>query len=98
MGTVQAVGTSSSSPSTSMTLTFSEDIAPGNYDLGNLFGAVTMAYTEGSQFFFSDAGILIVTVNNTGTDEIQGTFSFSGSEFLGGGTVEVTDGSFNIEC
>jgi hypothetical protein len=96
MGTVQAVGTSLSSPTTSMTLTFSEDIAPGNYDLGNLFGAVTMAYTEGSQFFFSDAGTLTILANNTGTNEIQGTFSFSGSELLGSGTIEVTNGSFDI--
>ncbi len=96
-GMVQLTASSVSNPTTSLTMSFPEDIAPGDYDLSSIFSDVSVTYTSNSQVFFSDSGTLTVSANNTDTDQLQGTFNLTGSELLGSGTVTITNGSFDIE-
>ncbi len=96
-GMVQLTASSVSNPTTSLTMSFPEDVAPGDYDLSSIFSDVSVTYTSGSQVFFSDSGTLTVSANNTDTDQLQGTFNLTGSELLGSGTVTITNGSFDIE-
>jgi hypothetical protein len=96
-GMVQVTASSLSSPTTSLTLSFPEDIAPGDYDLSSIFSDVSVTYSSGSQVFFSDSGTMTVSSNDTDADQLEGTFNLTGSELLGSGTVTITNGVFDIE-
>ncbi|MCZ4407690.1 DUF6252 family protein [Cryomorphaceae bacterium 1068] len=96
-GMVQLTASSLSSPTTSLTMSFPEDIAPGDYDLSSIFSDVSVTYSSGSQVFFSDSGTMTVSSNDTDADQLEGTFNLTGSELLGSGTVTITNGVFDIE-
>jgi len=54
------------------------------------------AYFEGDKYWVSNTGTL--TISSLSSTNVKGTFSFTGSGFLGGatGTKAITNGSFNI--
>ena len=82
------------------------DISPGTYDLGddatdNLTGTGAYAAGVGPQNTFNipsgDTPSGTLTIDEISDESVRGTFSFTATNGTTGETVEVTNGSFNVE-
>jgi|GEM_PF-2295962 len=73
-------------------------IAVGTYSPGQ---GVTVIYMEGadpSQIWgLMPSGTVIITSHNTSTKEIKGTFDCTVKNLMGGGSKQLTDGSFYMK-
>lgn len=88
MGTIEASG---STQTTTISLTFPEDIAAGTYTL-SAAGVYTAEYLVNSTAETVDTGELVITSNDTNAKIVEGTFEFTTSP---SGTV-ISDGKFSL--
>ena len=74
------------------------DIAEGTYDLADENTAILITYENENienGGYFSTAGEIKITKHDKGKNKIEGTFYFTGDNFVS--TVSVTDGEFNVK-
>ncbi|WP_298419559.1 DUF6252 family protein [uncultured Kordia sp.] len=80
-------------------LTVPNDITPGEYTFGDPGdGTPVGQYNVSQTETFIAEGTLIITVHNTESNRIEGTFSFTARPFLGdpNPTYDITEGTFGV--
>lgn len=80
-----------------ITMSFSEDVVPGTYPIGDLGTEAYGTYTVSLRSFVSSSGTLKITSHNKTTRRVEGTFSFDAVDFmeeLPGHTI--TQGTFAV--
>jgi hypothetical protein len=95
-GSISITGTSDDGSTISLTIP-GDASAGSSYDPGDLFGgsAATFGSLQGA-FLAVVGSTLEVTSHDTNANTITGTFSFEGEPFFGSGTVNVTNGNFDV--
>ncbi|HPS62859.1 MAG TPA: hypothetical protein PLK82_07350 [Bacteroidales bacterium] len=68
----------------------------GTYPAGKNFDGVWMTYDEGLDFYDSESGSLVLTTCDTVSNKIEGTFHFTGKNFSGTATRNITEGSLMV--
>jgi len=101
LGTLSIAGTELGGTNENITLVLSFVSGPGTYPLGvNILtnAGGTGAYTQAPSTFITtltgEAGVVTITTRTN--TRIAGTFSFEATEISGPGTVNVTNGKFDI--
>ena len=68
----------------------------GTYDF-DLFAEYVGIYAKSiNSSYMAESGKLVIQEHNKSAKKIKGTFQFKASDILGGGSVQVTNGSFSI--
>ena len=75
-------------------LTIDSDLGPGTYDFG--VTSVTGQYNVNNTPMVASSGELTITNHNTTDNVLEGTFYFEASDFIGGGSKSLTNGSFSV--
>lgn len=74
------------------------DIAEGTYDLSDDNTQIVIMYEDGNAengAYFATAGELKVNKHDKGSNKLEGTFHFTGTNFAS--TVDVTGGEFDVK-
>jgi hypothetical protein len=79
----------------SLILSLPDDISPGTYAEDG--DEIILRYQPSfSDFYLTTEGTVTVSAHDTEANTIQGTFSFTSTEALGTGVIEITNGSFDV--
>jgi hypothetical protein len=80
-----------------ITITFDDNIAVGNHEIGELGDEIYATYTASLSSFVSTSGTLKITKNDTSAKRVEGTFSFEAEPFFEEGDGHtITAGSFSV--
>ncbi|WP_046757959.1 DUF6252 family protein [Kordia jejudonensis] len=83
----------------SISVTVPNDIVPGDYTFGFPSGTdpVGLFNESDTESFLADTGTLTITVHDTATNRIEGTFNFTGTLLLDPSNArEITEGDFKV--
>jgi len=68
----------------------------GTYDFDLFTGYVGIYAKSINSSYMAESGKLVIQEHNKSAKKIRGTFQFKASDILGGGSVQITNGSFSI--
>jgi hypothetical protein len=79
-----------------VTISLPQGASTGSHDVGGVSGYMA-AYSDGATGYSGTAGTIVLNSVNIAGGTATGTFDFTGTDVFGGGTVEVTNGSFSVD-